>query len=333
MKKIPLLHLFLYALATSSTGMGSGFIEGDDDLIAAIDSDNVSHEQLERALEDITDINSPAHAFLVRAAENNNLTAVQFLLQQGADPNLPDRHGRTALMQAAYSNHPEVVRALLKCERTNPNIEEGGTGGHRTALMTAAVFGRQEVVEVFMGFPHINVRYKDAHSGMTALMWAVTTSSPHQGIVESLCEADSTLAAQDNNGRTAYSIAHKRGHKALLNLLHFEGCEPPEAIEVEQSSQPDTDEQSVTLLGAFNLNKTEGDVEAKNEDIMTNINMSSDTKAIPSLTGGFNFHKTKGKITLSGGTKETNINIGESPTLSIVVAPTQEEDENDEEDE
>ncbi|CAF3712259.1 unnamed protein product [Rotaria sp. Silwood1] len=48
------------------------------------------------------------------AARSCNLKAVYYLTEQGADPDLPQRTGSTALHVSAWYGHPEIVRCLLE---------------------------------------------------------------------------------------------------------------------------------------------------------------------------------------------------------------------------
>lgn len=43
-----------------------------------------------------------------------NYKYVEFLLQNGADPNKQDKSGRTALLMVCYWNSPNLVELLLK---------------------------------------------------------------------------------------------------------------------------------------------------------------------------------------------------------------------------
>ncbi|CAF3254853.1 unnamed protein product, partial [Rotaria sp. Silwood2] len=55
------------------------------------------------------------HTALYCAARACNLEAVYYLIEQGAEPDLAQRTGSTALHVSAFYGHPEMVRCLLEC--------------------------------------------------------------------------------------------------------------------------------------------------------------------------------------------------------------------------
>lgn len=50
---------------------------------------------------------------LITAAEQNDVAAVQRLLQAGADVRTQDARGRTALLAATARNHVEIAKLLI----------------------------------------------------------------------------------------------------------------------------------------------------------------------------------------------------------------------------
>ena len=50
---------------------------------------------------------------LMYAALSGELSCVQLLLAHGADPNLKNKQGKTALMKAASNNYPDIIAELL----------------------------------------------------------------------------------------------------------------------------------------------------------------------------------------------------------------------------
>ncbi|HMV42332.1 MAG TPA: ankyrin repeat domain-containing protein [Leptospiraceae bacterium] len=61
------------------------------------------------------------HTALMIACKEGNYEIAEWLLENGADPNMTTRDGHTALMLAAYNRYPDIVKLLLK-HKANVNI-------------------------------------------------------------------------------------------------------------------------------------------------------------------------------------------------------------------
>jgi ankyrin repeat protein len=96
----------------------------------------------------------------------DNKKATERLIALGANVNLRDADGDTALHGAAETGNVEVMRLLLD-KRADPNTrnKEGGT-----PLMWAAVFGNDEAARLLLS-RGANASLKD-NDGITALQWA-----------------------------------------------------------------------------------------------------------------------------------------------------------------
>lgn len=81
---------------------------------------NGSMEKIQKALknlkhkEDINKISRGGYTALQLARAKGNKKLVEFLLNQGADPNLPDVFGFTALQLACWRGQNEIATLLLK---------------------------------------------------------------------------------------------------------------------------------------------------------------------------------------------------------------------------
>ncbi len=85
------------------------------------------------------------------------------LILAGADPNLTDPEGRTALMHSAKYNYVENLRVLVQAGAKLDVRDKDGS----TALMLCAEKGLENSVEVLVN-AHANVNLRD-HQGLTAL--------------------------------------------------------------------------------------------------------------------------------------------------------------------
>lgn len=92
-----------------------------------------------------TDVGWRATA-LARASMSGHLNCVDFLLDEGADPNVLDRFGYTPLMRACFSGHARIARRLLE---SGANPRPSNADG-LDALMLAAGEGHADVVRVWL---------------------------------------------------------------------------------------------------------------------------------------------------------------------------------------
>ena len=109
-------------------------------------------------------------------ADDETLT---LLLDAGANPDVPDSKGQTAMHHAATVGHEYHVRTLLE-RGANPRL---GDWEGRNPLMKAAAEGRLAVVRCIGAACPATILDTDAE-GMTALSWAV--SHRHASVVHAL---------------------------------------------------------------------------------------------------------------------------------------------------
>ena len=130
-------------------------IDGVDTLMGKLRSrDNVSraefafeHKKSKMPL-DYVDVDS--RTFMITAAFTGNHEVVEYLIENGVDPNQVMKTGLSALMYAAGEGHEEVVRALLKANATTTQTLHGGALGGYTALHFACLTGRLKMVDLLL---------------------------------------------------------------------------------------------------------------------------------------------------------------------------------------
>ena len=115
----------------------------------------------------------------MHASGSAHVEIVRLLLGAGADTNLRDSSGTTALFRASRAGHAEVARLLLEAG-ANQNLRDEG--------------------------------------GMTALMCA-SSGCPNVEVVRLLLDADADASLRDNSGNTALTHASRAGHFEVERLL------------------------------------------------------------------------------------------------------------------
>eukprot|EP00744_Colponema_vietnamica_P019722 GILI01027931.1.p1 GENE.GILI01027931.1~~GILI01027931.1.p1 ORF type:complete len:233 (+),score=74.30 GILI01027931.1:115-813(+) len=146
------------------------------------------------------------------AASSGCMNVLAVLLEEGANPNIPDSsEGNTPLMEATARGLYEVVRVLLdKGAAVNTHNHRG-----YTALMFAALKGSLPLVELLISRgADCNARAED---GNTALLHAV--QHPLLEMVKALVErGHADIVVRDKMGVTAIRKAAMMGH---LNILEY----------------------------------------------------------------------------------------------------------------
>ena len=188
---------------------------------------------------------------LATAAEHRDMTAVEALLEQGADVNGPQPDGATALQWAAHWNDVALTEALIAAGADVDAANEYGvtplslaaTNGSarvlaallraganaraalptgETALMTAVRSGRVDAVNrLLAGGADPNAT--QTSKGQTALMWAATVQKPE--IARSLVANGAQVDARSVTGFTALMFAAREGGLELAQLLLESGAD------------------------------------------------------------------------------------------------------------
>ncbi len=107
------------------------------------------------------------YTLLMDAAKNNDVSAIRALLkEEDTDVNLQDINGFTALIHAARNDNVDAVRELAKVEGIDPNLQDMYGD---TALINA-VYGRDvNLVRELLNIKSTNINLRNGH-GYTALM-------------------------------------------------------------------------------------------------------------------------------------------------------------------
>ena len=178
---------------------------------------------------------------------------VTFLIQQGADVNVPDREGATSLLAAALFGELDLFKLLLaRGAPANPSgnilafspLHLAARGGHReiaellltagapleakdlegrTPLATAASEGRSGIIELLLSKGAS--REAADPRGSTPLLLAALNG--HLEAVKLLVSKGANLEARNSLGSTPYSVAVRDGHSAVAGVLAAAGARKP----------------------------------------------------------------------------------------------------------
>ncbi|CAD5112443.1 DgyrCDS1665 [Dimorphilus gyrociliatus] len=189
---------------------------------------------------------------LLVATEEDDREAVHILLKLGADPNIPNKNIESALHIATTENRINIIRELLKCNRTDPSITER-TGG--TPLHVAAFKDNEEAAKLLleagagmckacsMGFTPMHVAtMRNSKNVLQRLIQQAEASSMNskgqacplrmhklplheavlsgdETIVKMCLTSGASIDTKKANGETAVHIAASRGSVNILEIL------------------------------------------------------------------------------------------------------------------
>jgi ankyrin repeat protein len=178
--------------------------------------------------------NKQGETALIRAAQFDSDYLITRILKAGANPDIRDNTGRTAVFLT-------LLHLLIKAD---PNIAVNG----KTALMAAAEAGNLRAVAAFVNskrsaaaaaleaktnlkerttltalataLDRLNPDLRDS-SGRTALM--IAAEKGFKEIVEGLLQIKADTSLKDNTGKTALDLAKRNGHAEIIKLLAPQG--------------------------------------------------------------------------------------------------------------
>jgi len=184
-------------------------------------------EGIDRALILGVSINEPAlldhdvvrkgSTALTAAAQQGHKDIVAYLIQRGADINLPDEGGMTALDHAVAGSHTHVVEYLLE---RNAEVNRAGAEGYPVSL--AAKQGHQIILEMLLAHGA-----KVSLPGRSPLHEAAEQG--HSGIATLLIKAGADVNHKDDVGRSPLHYAAANGHIHLVKMLMRSGADVNQA--------------------------------------------------------------------------------------------------------
>jgi hypothetical protein len=148
---------------------------------------------------------------LGEAVASGKLELVQALLNAGADANMRNSTGQTALMRLDDDSSAEIARALIDAgAKLNLKDEEG-----ESALMVAAALEKAEILQALLDAgAKVNSRNKE---GKTALM--IAAEEGYVDNVKALLIAGADVGRKDKDDMTALKYAREKGSDEIIAAL------------------------------------------------------------------------------------------------------------------
>lgn len=164
---------------------------------------------------EISKVCSHENTALRKAVGNENRTAVECLLKNGADVHA----GKSPLLPAIANGDLEMARLLLD---HGVDLEKTDDGGY-TPLFRAVDYGHEQIVDLLLS-KGANVQVVD-HAGAGANLLSLAAGQGDSTVVTRLLnESKQNLDVEDLHGRTPLFRAAMRGHKAVVGSLL--ACDP-----------------------------------------------------------------------------------------------------------
>lgn len=170
-------------------------------------------------------------------------------IEAGADCNLVDLRGRSALSLAAELGHLAVVKGLLEgpfAKNLNMNLPD--TDNAWPAIVFAIRGGHEEIVKVMCNTPGVNI---DLHtvdrSGWTPFGWALKTPDYNENICQAMIQSPHfNPNSKDSNGSTPLRYALCNGCWGMVREMLFR-----EDIDLEASTEAMSDQKTLWLWAAL----------------------------------------------------------------------------------
>ena len=143
------------------------------------------------------------------------------IIRKGYSPIVQDFHGQTPMHYATFpypgasDGQEDVIKLLLAKSEVDPNTQDAHGV---TPLICAVQCGRDDITQVLLTYPDIDVNMVTAGYFFTALFYAVTGC--HELITRALLQRDDLdVNFQNKTGMTALMHAASRGRTSVVEII------------------------------------------------------------------------------------------------------------------
>ncbi|CAI9744100.1 ankyrin-3-like isoform X22 [Octopus vulgaris] len=162
------------------------------------------------------------------AVKSHKTDAVAFLVSRGANVNKQNSWGETPLHWAVENKYEDVVKVLLNSKENNNLQVNQRNNFSATALHVACQYGSKDVVELLLKHKDTDVNAVQK-AVWTGLHFACRYGS--KDVVELLLKhKDTDVNAVENEGWTALHFACRYGSKDVVELLLQQNCTDVNAV-------------------------------------------------------------------------------------------------------
>ena len=151
---------------------------------------------------------------LIAAAAAGQREAVDYLLQNGADPTAKDDLGKTALLHAMAADDRRLTETLLSLNTTRAINLPDNMGN--TPLIYAAQNGSVDNIRVLLKYK-ADPDYQNPANGFSAL--SAAAAAGQEKAAQMLVSNGANVNLRDNEGRTALFYAAANGQTSLIRQL------------------------------------------------------------------------------------------------------------------
>lgn len=155
------------------------------------------------------------------AAEEGHTEIVKYLVEKGGDFNSRDSYGRTPLYWAADNGHLNITKFLIDEKKADLNQQDNDGN---TLLHAAAWNGQLNIVKYLVDEKKINVNIRDKDKGFTPISEAIQRNNIH--VFRHLIEAPNiNVNIPDNSNVTPLHYAAQKGYLEIVKSLLDKGAD------------------------------------------------------------------------------------------------------------